>query len=542
MSRPPRSRRPWVKLLLALVPLLLAMLLLEATLALLGLGDAADHLSASRGFDRAAAYLVPDPAVPGGWRTNMFDRGTEVNVAPRDERVRVLLVGGSNTQMFPERELQRLLDETGEGTRYDVVNLGREGYGSERVSILLEQAVPALQPDVVVIYSGHNEFIESGFAHELERAGPDPLLAPLANLRTVRWLSQLSSDEAPASPRADVDQRGAAESGTAARGAGAEGVEPRRPEPWVIAYPEFRDLTYADTLRYFDAYEANLRRMVEVSRKGGAAVVLCTLVSNMLTPPWSSRPSAELGEDAVDRARRLMGEAGPLLPPVVAAPLAHERRLRAMEWIPMVPDEVKAIMRETYRPRPLPALRPLTGVLEPGAAGRLPGERSIEGYHWPEPALWRPKVWEMLDLMAALHALQPTAEERQALLAAEGKCAEVLALVPDHPDAWFLRGIVALVLGQGEAAADSLARAGSYDRAPRSVGDACNDRVREVARDAGASLVDAAVRFRERCPDGVVGFEIMMDHCHLHPGARRVLMADLAPAVRQAAVQRATAR
>ena len=546
MAPSPTSRRPWAKAALALIPLLVLLVALEGILALLGLGDADDHLSSSRGFDRAADYIIPDPDVPGGWRTNMFDRGSEVTVAPRGDRARVLLVGGSNTQMFPGRELQRLLDAAGGGSNYEVVNLGREGYGSERVSILLEQAVPALEPDVVVIYSGHNEFIESGFARELDEAGPSPWLEPLRELRTVRWLSRALGDGGEGGDDAGAVPGSAAGTGDAGTAAD-EGDEPgetpraamdkgiRRPEPWVMAYPEFRELTYADALRYFDAYEANLRHMVEVCREGGARVVLCTLVSNMLTPPWSSKAPVELDEASALQVARRVAEAGKLLPEVVARPIAHEHRLRAMEWVPAVPDEVKAGMRALYQPGPLPELRPLTGVLEPGPASQVGGGRSIEGSHWPEPALWRPKVWELLDMLAALHAYEPTPAERAALLEASARCDEALALLADHPRAHFLKGIVALVLDDDATASAELAAAGRYDRAPRSVGDACNDRVRGVAREAGAPLVDAAARFRERSPDGVVGFEIMMDHCHLQPGARRVLMADLVPAVREAA-------
>ena len=41
--------------------------------------------------------------------------------------------------------------------------------------------------------------------------------------------------------------------------------------------------------------------------------------------------------------------------------------------------------------------------------------------------------------------------------------------------------------------------------------------------------------WRARSPQGLLGYEVMLDHCHLHLLARPILLADLVPAVVQLA-------
>ncbi|MEM7517131.1 MAG: hypothetical protein AAF368_09445, partial [Planctomycetota bacterium] len=68
--------------------------------------------SFSRGFDADATYIVPNPEVPGGWRTQINRaKFREIEVPPADYRPRLVLFGGSNTAGFPEGELRIALRE-----------------------------------------------------------------------------------------------------------------------------------------------------------------------------------------------------------------------------------------------------------------------------------------------------------------------------------------------------------------------------------------------------------------------------------------------
>ena len=78
-----------------------------------------------------------------------------------------------------------------------------------------------------------------------------------------------------------------------------------------------------------------------------------------------------------------------------------------------------------------------------------------------------------------------------------------------------------------------LRRAATLDSSPNNANDVSNGLVAEVAAERPwAHLVDCWTTYQERCPDGLVSYEVMMDACHLHPGARYVLMGDFAEVIR----------
>ena len=97
MVAPGAGRPGWPRrLVFALAPLVVLLVLAELALWLAGV-EGSDHAaSLSRGFDPAAAYLLPDGQ--GGFRTRMFDGGRpEHEVPPKGAALRVVLFGGSNT-------------------------------------------------------------------------------------------------------------------------------------------------------------------------------------------------------------------------------------------------------------------------------------------------------------------------------------------------------------------------------------------------------------------------------------------------------------
>jgi tetratricopeptide (TPR) repeat protein len=79
---------------------------------------------------------------------------------------RILCLGGSSTYGFPFGEetafshwLQKLLDEYQPKKKWEVLNLGAMSYGSKRILELMPEFI-LLQPDVILLYTGHNEFVE----------------------------------------------------------------------------------------------------------------------------------------------------------------------------------------------------------------------------------------------------------------------------------------------------------------------------------------------------------------------------------------------
>lgn len=84
--------------------------------------------------------------------------------------LRIVCLGGSSTYGFPfgiesafPRWLERLLAEFHSECRGEVLNLGAMSYGSRRILASMPEFL-SLQPDLVLIYSGHNEFVEKAHA------------------------------------------------------------------------------------------------------------------------------------------------------------------------------------------------------------------------------------------------------------------------------------------------------------------------------------------------------------------------------------------
>ncbi|MCA9129844.1 MAG: hypothetical protein KDB22_22310, partial [Planctomycetales bacterium] len=114
-----------------------------------------------------------------------------------DRLFRVFALGGSTTQgepygtatAFPkwmELELQARMPDF----QVEVINCGGLSYASYRVKVILSEVL-AYQPDLVVVYTGHNEYLEErtydGFRSRAGWFGLDSL----QELHTVQWVRAL---------------------------------------------------------------------------------------------------------------------------------------------------------------------------------------------------------------------------------------------------------------------------------------------------------------------------------------------------------------
>lgn len=488
---PSPTRRWTARALLVILPPLVLLGLVELALVALGLG--AEGRLVGRGFSASGTSFVPDGAAPGAWTTQIFgDPAREVSIPPRDERVRVLIFGGSNAQLLPGWYLQEQLQSRAPGPPgWEVVNLGRQGYGSARVRILLEEALVRLVPDVVVIHSGHNEFVERAFATEVAM-GRGPLHGFAEALGGLRVFRVLEESLRPHVAPQDVDP----------------------------AFEAFHDFTWAQTQEVFAAYRENLAAMCARARDAGAQVVLSTMIGN----DWRSPQVSDAGlpderARAIERTLKAVVKSFPqrstLFPG--GAPL----RVRSSQWTSGLDDH----------PFVAPPVRTLTGFLG-NAPALTRGDRdsdSVEGAHWPDPVLWSKPVRVLMNAYSANVHGEPDAGERAVLLALREVLDEILAEAPRHALALFLAGQVATLLGDAERGGELLVRAATFDCAPRRGNPTTNALVREVAAEQeGVILYDAAREFRECSPLGVLGYEVMMDACHLQPGARIAMLERLA--------------
>jgi hypothetical protein len=137
-------------------------------------------------------------------------------------------------------------------------------------------------------------------------------------------------------------------------------------------------------------------------------------------------------------------------------------------------------------------------------------------------------VTELLSTYAQVVERAPTDDERRLLSVAAARFNEVLAICPDHPLTLYELGLVRYLLGDDDGAARLLRAAAAYDRAPTHGNDVVNGVVRDLAAeqadDPDVRCVDAEQLVRAACPQGLVGYELMMDNCHLHTQARYALV------------------
>jgi lysophospholipase L1-like esterase len=181
---------------------------------------------------------------------------------------RVFAFGGSATagMGFPyngsfSRWLERMLQAAYPGREVEVVNMGRVGYSTEQVKVLLDEVLEKAEPDLLVVYSGHNEFLD--VKARLALAGP-----PASQLSD--WLDRHSA---------------------AIRF--ARGLLPAR---------KFTDAERSKILRDYiflplsprqiqDAlarYRRNLTEMAQAAKKRRVPLVVCTLLANPLPDAFDS--------------------------------------------------------------------------------------------------------------------------------------------------------------------------------------------------------------------------------------------------------------
>jgi lysophospholipase L1-like esterase len=168
--------------------------------------------------------------------------------------------------------LKQLLPEQ----QFEIVNLGIPGIDSSGLRYVVQDAL-VYQPDVLVIYAGHNEFLEPNlfrirqpFAWFWRTLAHDVRLVNA--LRKLLYPTQRVSVPAPA-PR---------------------GQGPVFDAPLISA---------TETERLLADYEANLAAMVSNAKARGVQVVLCTPASNLRFPPMFASFSRELSPADAERVR-----------------------------------------------------------------------------------------------------------------------------------------------------------------------------------------------------------------------------------------------
>ena len=198
---------------------------------------------------------------------------------------RIFVLGGSTVQGRPYATetafstwLEFQLEAADSTTEYEVINCGGVSYASYRVARILQEVVH-YQPDAIVLYTGHNEFLEDREYSSVRELGTlRQSLIPLARYSHIAsWLNSKftnppqSNNAMPREVLTRLDQEN-----------GLQKYE--RDTEWRRGVE-----------RHF---ETTLQQMIECISESGIPLLLCVPVSDIVgTPPFKSRSDPSLSDE-----------------------------------------------------------------------------------------------------------------------------------------------------------------------------------------------------------------------------------------------------
>lgn len=300
---------PWKKGLFAVITSLSFFLLLELLLAIVGVkpvlyeqdpfvGFAANIPLFQEEIEAAGdAYLVTNPNKQRWFNLQRFPK----RKAP--SAYRIFSLGGSTTYGRPYKDnasfsgwLRELLATADPSRTWEVINAGGISYASYRVAMVMEELIQ-YEPDLFIIYSGHNEFLERRTYRTLLEA-PKPLTTVSALLSRTRIFSAgnkilTSVSRNPDSPAPGAELKSEVDTML------ANSVGPQ-------------DYTRDDAFRekVLAHYRFNLNRMIDMARSAGAKVVLVIPAANLKDcSPFKSEHSPGLSDQDIERFESLMARA-----------------------------------------------------------------------------------------------------------------------------------------------------------------------------------------------------------------------------------------
>ena len=304
----------WKKLIFSIAAVILFCGILEVVLALFGVQPRLLHEDPFVGFSSNAPLYRPETDSGGRQvlatapNKNLFNH-QQFSREKLPGTYRIFCVGGSTTYGRPFNDttsfagwLRELLPVADAGRRWEVINAGGISYASYRV-VRLMQELARYKPDLFIVYSGHNEFLEERSYGAL-RSTPavvKSISALLAHTRTWTVMSLLL-DRMGVTPSAEFERHA---------------ILPGEVDPMLRRFgPEIyeRDDTLRDQiLRHF---QSSLRRMVDIAKSAGAEIIFIVPAANLKdSSPFKSQHTDGINqsdqvrvEKSLMRAQKLMRE------------------------------------------------------------------------------------------------------------------------------------------------------------------------------------------------------------------------------------------
>ncbi|PLX94661.1 MAG: hypothetical protein C0619_02545 [Desulfuromonas sp.] len=313
----PQAKRQiplWQAFLLPVVSVLVFFLLLEGGLALFGVNPALQTDDPFVGFASNAPLFVPTSGAAGDelmiTASNKKDYFNRQSFAQQKapNTYRIFTLGGSTTYGRPYDDstsfsgwLRELLPASDRTKNWEVINAGAISYASYRVANLMEELID-YQPDLFIIYTGHNEFLEERTYRKLRELSPlvRSTAAVLSKTRTWSALTKVLQSRATSTDTDDEEHyKLSAEVDTILdRSVGLQGYQ--------------RDKILQQNV--INHFRISLESMVTMARSVGARVVFVKPASNLKDcSPFKSQDTAGTSEATQQKVWKLLSMTKPLV-------------------------------------------------------------------------------------------------------------------------------------------------------------------------------------------------------------------------------------
>lgn len=308
---PQQPRLPWwKKLLFAAVACAGVLAALELTLTLSGVRPIVYERDPYVGFTSRLPLFVKDPdaadseALVTAKNKRRFFNVQRFSARKPDGVFRIFCIGGSTTYGHPYQDstsfcgwLRAMLPKADPTRKWEFINCGGISYASYREALLMEE-LARYEPDLFIVLSGHNEFLEQRTYSQII-AMPESLRGAGAILGRTRLHAALKSviDRNRTSPAATNPP-------AAMLPAEVETLLERVVGP--RAYSRDDELQ-AQIIAH---YRFNLARMADIARSAGAQIIYITPASNLRScSPFKSEHKPSLSESQITEWESLFQQA-----------------------------------------------------------------------------------------------------------------------------------------------------------------------------------------------------------------------------------------
>jgi len=300
----------WQAVLLPIVSLLVFFIMLEGGLALFGVSPVLKTRDPFVGFASNVPLYVPDPDSPDVPRMitarnkqRYFNQQSFPQVKTAGT-FRIFTLGDSTTYGHPYNDttsftgwLRELLPVVDGSRKWEVINGGGISYASYRVALLMEELVN-YQPDLFIVYTGHNEFLEERTYGEIKEMSPVIRSAAGLLSRTRTWsamtMAMQSLGVAPQTEKTNRDKLSGEVNAILDQSAGLDRY------------------TRDDSLREksFNHYRISLERMAALARSVDAEIIFVTPASSLNDcTPFKSEHTDGLAPETRQRSEQLLAQA-----------------------------------------------------------------------------------------------------------------------------------------------------------------------------------------------------------------------------------------